>query len=79
MSVMAAGSVPPALEASQPVKSALRRLEAARGRLEAARANYDDTRRQTVADLVAAGLSYSQIGTLIDVSKARVAQILAGE
>lgn len=75
---MAARTLPPALANTQAVKGPLRRLDAARARLEAAQVAYDDTRRQAVVELVDAGLTYSQIGELIGVSRARAFQIARG-
>lgn len=79
MTAMAARTIPPALESSKPVQTALRRLRASHERLEAAKANHADTRRQVVVELHDAGLSYDQISGLIGITKSRVFQIARGQ
>jgi DNA-directed RNA polymerase specialized sigma24 family protein len=63
---------------SRTVQTAVRRFRAAQERLEAAQARFAAERRQVVEELVAAGLSYSQVAGIVGLSKQRVGQIIHG-
>lgn len=78
MMAMAPRPLPPALEATKAVQVPLRRFRAAQARLESAQDGFDQTRRQAVDELLAAGLSYAQIAELIGLTKSRVYQIAKG-
>lgn len=56
----------------------MRRLRAAEERLEAATVIHAEVRRLVVEELLAAGLTYSQVGQLLGVTKSRAFQIARG-
>lgn len=78
VSAVAPRAIPAPLAAAKAVTTPLRRLRAAQARLDAAQAEFDQIRRQTVLELVDAGLSYAQVAELIGVTKSRAFQIARG-
>lgn len=75
---MAPRAIPAALETHKAVQAPLRRLRAAEARLEEAVAHHQQTRRAVVGELLAAGLSYAQVGQLLGLTKSRVFQLARG-
>lgn len=76
---MAARELPTPFLAVKEVQAPLRRLRTAQARLDAAQADYNQTRRDTVVELIDAGLSYAQVAALIGVTKSRAFQLARGE